>query len=120
MPAFVTERVAGLGGLAPVRIEPHVADLDRPFRRRGPGVGATQDGADASDHLARAERLDDVVVGAELEADDPIGFLTARGEHDDRHLRGSAQLAADVVAGAVRQHYVEQDEVGAEALRQIQ
>ena len=42
------------------------------------GLGAPRHGVDAGDQLAQAERLDDVVVGAELEADDPVDLL-ARG-----------------------------------------
>ena len=49
-------------------------------------------GADARDELAEAERLDDVVVGAELEADDAVDLLAPRGHHDDRHV-ASARAA---------------------------
>jgi hypothetical protein len=57
-----------------------------------------QDSADARGDLTGAERLHDVVVGAELEADDAIGLLTAGGEHDDRDLGVLAQRAGHVVA----------------------
>ena len=83
-----------------------------PSARGGGRGGAPQDGADPRDHLASAERLDDVVVGAELEADDAVGLLPARREDDDRHARRRPQLAADVEPGAVRQPDVEQDEIG--------
>src|SRR5581483_8689676 len=53
----------------------------------GAALGATQDRLDPRRQLARRERLRDVVVGAELEAGDTVGFLVTRGEHDDRHLR---------------------------------
>ena len=96
---------------------PDGADLER--RRLGwrcgaaaPSPGAAQHRPDPRGHLARAERLDDVVVGAELEADDAVGLLAAGGEHDDRDARALAQRAADVVAGAVGEHHVEEDEVG--------
>ena len=45
------------------------------------------------DHLGAAERLDHVVVGAELQAHDPLELRPARGEDDDRHL-GTATRAA--------------------------
>ena len=48
--------------------------------------GAAQHRADARDDLRGRERLDDVVVGADLEADDAVGLGPARGEHDDRHV----------------------------------
>ena len=42
-------------------------------------------------------------------------LLAARGQHDDRHVAGllaAAQAAADLDAGELRQHPVEQDEIG--------
>ena len=48
--------------------------------------------ADASDQLAEAERLHDVVVGAELEPDDTVDLVAARGDDDDRHVGSRAQL----------------------------
>src|SRR5664279_1909319 len=79
-----------------------VAHLHAPFvddDRSGPGSadacdcrrcarlgGAPQDAAHARDELARRERLGDVVVGAELEADDAIDLVAARGEKEDRHV----------------------------------
>ena len=50
------------------------------------GAASPHDRAHARDQLAGRERLDHVVVGAELEADDPIDLLAARGEHDDRDV----------------------------------
>ena len=95
------------------RVEPDGADLDRRVAGAGRRARAPQHRPDPRDHLAGAERLDDVVVGAELEPDDPVGLLAARREDDDRDARRRAQLAADVEPGAVREPDVEQDEVGA-------
>src|SRR6266852_8868471 len=62
--------------------------------------------------LHEAERLRDVVVGAELQADDLVDLLPARGEHDDRRVVATpAQLAADVEAALLRQHHIEDDHV---------
>ena len=44
---------------------------------------AAQQRAHARHELVGAERLGEVVVGAELEADDALRLLGARGEHDD-------------------------------------
>jgi hypothetical protein len=60
---------------------------------------------------SRAERLDDVIVGAKLEPDHAVGFFSSGGQHDDRHVRALAELAADVEAGAVGEHHIEQYEV---------
>ena len=79
------------------------------------GAGLTADaahvGADPGEQLARRERLGDVVVGADLEAEHAIGFLAARGHHDDRHVAAPAQLAAHLDAIAAGQHQVEHDAV---------
>ena len=44
---------------------------------------APQDRANSCDHLSGGKRFDDVVIGAELEADDPVHFIGARGDHDN-------------------------------------
>ena len=106
------EDVAVQRHLALGRIEAELSDLDRLVLGRRGRVGAAQHRSDACDHLAGAERLDHVVVGAQLEADDPVRLLAAGGEHDDRNLGGPAELAADVEARPVGQHHVEEHQVG--------
>ena len=85
MPASVTLRRS--------RVEAELADFERPAAASPDRAAAAQDRADARHDLASAERLDDVVVGAELETDHAVGLLPARREHDDRHLgaRGAAR-----------------------------
>ena len=39
---------------------------------------------DAGEELAEVERLDEVVVGARVEALDPVGWGVTRGEHEER------------------------------------
>ena len=65
--------------------------------------------------LADAERLGDVVVGADLEAEDLVDLVVAGGQHDDRNLAPGAEPAADLDPVEARHHHVEDDEV--EALR---
>src|SRR5215218_8797469 len=101
--------------LAPGGVEAYLADLERPVLTGLRCGNAAQDGADPRNDFAAAERLHHVVVGAELEPDHPVGLLAAGGEHDDRNLRALPQLAADVEAGAVGQHHVEEHEVGVAA-----
>ena len=75
---------------------------------------AAQQRGDPRGQLLRAERLGDVVVGAELEARDAIGFFAARRQHDDRDRRGrriGAQRLADPQAVQPRQHQIEDDEI---------
>ena len=67
---------------------------------------------DPRHELARAERLDDVVIGADVEADHLVGVTAARGEEHDGHVRHLAQLTAYLEAVEAGQHHVEQHEVG--------
>ena len=89
-------------------------DVAGPDRLAGLGrpVGPAQDGADAGDELARAERLGQVVVGTELEPEQLVELVVARREHDDRDRRVAAQLAGDVEAVEPGQAEVEDDQVG--------
>ncbi len=82
---------------------------------RGVGPGPPDHRAQPRHQLARAERLDDVVVGAAVEAAHPVGLLGARGQHDDRHRPGrgcAADLPAHLDPRDQRQHPVEQHRIG--------
>ncbi len=98
----------------PAGVEPHVADLDDvggidvELGHRNP----PQRGAYPGDQLPQSERLRDVVVGTDLQADDRVDLGVARRHHDDRDARPRAQLAAHVDARDLRQHDVEQHERG--------
>ena len=52
------------------------------------GRDPAQHGAHACDQLGRRERLGHEVVGAGLEAAQPVRLLAARRQHDDRQVRG--------------------------------
>ena len=79
------------------------------------GAGAPQHGAHARQQLGDRERLGDVVVGAQLEAEHLVGFGRAGGQHDDRRRdRARPQVAAHVEAVLLRQHHVEDHQVGRE------
>ena len=91
------------------RIERDRTPLDD--RRRAAGAAAQQR-ADPRRELGQLERLDDVVVGARVEALDAIGDRVARG--DDQHrprVAAPAQRAQHVEAFLARQPEVEQHEV---------
>src|SRR3954453_715438 len=85
--------------------------LGRPAALLGLG-GAAQDRLDASDQLARVERLGQVVVGAHLEPDDLVDVVVAGGQHQDWHVRGGADLPAHLEPVDVGQHQVEHHQVG--------
>jgi hypothetical protein len=75
-------------------------------------AGATEDGLDARDELARIERLRQVVVRAHLEADDLVDVLVAGAQHEDRHVGRLPDAPTDVDAVDVREHEVEDDQGG--------
>ena len=84
------------------------------FVRQRLGRRAAQQRLDARQQLARLEGLGQVVVGAQLEADDAVDGLAARGEHQQRQAARAgvgAQLAREVEAVAVGQHEVEHQRV---------
>ncbi len=111
--------MAGQG--ADLSVHPHLAraavDLEpaEAQQRIGRRCAAPQHGAQAGQQFARVERLGQVVVGAQLQADHAVGGIAPRGEHDDRHGAGCAQAGADLEAVAVRQHQVEDDRVRLQA-----
>jgi hypothetical protein len=64
------------------------------------------------EQLGEGERLGQVVVGAAVQAGDPVVDAVARGQHEDRRPHaGLPQLPADVEAVAAGQHHVQQDGV---------
>ena len=82
-------------------------------------VAAAEHGADARKQFARAERLGEVIVGAELEAHHPVGLVAPSGEHDDRDRRLVAEPAREVHAVFGLEPQVEQDEVDDLALEHL-
>ncbi|MNO52234.1 hypothetical protein D3C76_426500 [compost metagenome] len=74
---------------------------------------AAQHGVDACQQFAGGEGLDQVVVGAHFQADDTVGFIVARGEHQYRGglVFARAQLAAEHQAIVAGHHDVQHDQV---------
>jgi len=50
-------------------------------------------------------------LGAELEADDPVHVVAARGQHENRGAVGGAELAQHIEARDARQHHVEDQDL---------
>src|SRR5579862_6841355 len=99
----------------PVEIDDEVAVADHAAADRVGqiAIGASQVGLDPRQQLPQAERLRQVVVRAELEADDLVDLLVAGGEHQDGGLAArGADPAEHLEAVHGRQADVEQDEVG--------
>jgi hypothetical protein len=100
------DRLAGDGDVVRLLVEHHVAEREGAVALLR--LRPAEDRLHPRDELARRERLGQIVVGADLEPDDAIGLLVARGEHEDRHLRAHADVAADLEAVLARQADVEQ------------
>jgi len=75
-----------------------------------PSPRAAQQGAHPRHELARAEGFRQVVVGADLEAEDLVRLFPARGEHQDRDIALPADAAADLEPVRGRDHEVQNDE----------
>src|SRR3954449_3106322 len=86
-PAELGPGVGAGGGAAPPAVEAQHRLGDRAAL-----AGTAQERADAGDELARAERLDEVVVGAEVEPADAVVLGGLRREHHDRDVRVAAQV----------------------------
>ena len=78
------ELLAATGHLAGTGVQLEVGEAER--GRLVVGAESAQKRPDARDELLEGERLDEVVVGAGLEACDAVGDLVARGQHQDREL----------------------------------
>ena len=101
--------------LVRVGVQLQVADDERGAAARRP---AAQQRAQAREQLLALERLDEVVVGAGIEALDARVDRVARGQHQDRHVAAVlAQQPRDVDAVELGQAEVEDDEVGRELAR---
>ncbi len=81
--------------------------------RLGKRLGPPQYCLYPGQQFADGKRLGDVVIGAQLKADDFVHFLPTRREHDDRNRRPLAfKLLADVEPAHAWHHDVEDHEVG--------
>ena len=87
----------------------HVGELQRVVA----GAGAAQQRAHPRAQLLDGERLDEVVVGAGVEALDAVVDRVARGHDEDRdRVAAAAQRPADVEAADLGHQQVEHDRVG--------
>ena len=78
-------------------------------------ASATEHRAHARSELAKAERLGDVVVSADVESRHAIAFTRACRQHDDRHRRGVGTRPQDPAHLEPAQHgkvQIENDQIG--------
>jgi hypothetical protein len=94
------------------RIELEVGEAQR-LALVGRLAGAPQQGANARAQLVERERLDQVVVGARVQASHAVGDGVAGGEHEDRRaVAAAAHAPAHLEPVHVRHGHVQDDEVG--------
>ena len=96
------------------RVDAQLLDLDR---LAALGLGSPhappRGGVHARDELRHRERLHEVVVGADVERVDAVVLRAARADDDDRRPDALGPRALDhAPAVALRQHQVEDDDVG--------
>jgi len=70
---------------------------------------AADDGAEPGEELAGGECLGEIIIGADLEADDAVGFIATGSEHEDGDIAGFANLLEDLEAIDAWEHEVEDD-----------
>jgi hypothetical protein len=81
-------------------------------RLAGQRVDPPENGFHAGDQLQNAERLGDVVVRAELQAEHPVQLRGFRGQYQDRHeALVAAERTADAQPVGTRQAKVENHQV---------
>ena len=109
-----------IGDLVKIVVHVELADASAPglaFVGRGRHLGgAAQQCADARHQLARRERLADIVVGAELEADDTVRLPASRRQYDGWDVWVWKRRAQHVEPAAVRKRDIENQQIDGSAL----
>ena len=82
----------------------------RAFGRRG--RRAAERGLDPGEELRKAQWLGDVIVRAQLQPADLVGFGAAGSDEQDRHPAELADPLEDLPAIEAWQGHVEDDEIG--------
>src|SRR2546426_5513422 len=74
------------------------------------GLGPPKNRTHPRNEFAGGKRFREVVVGSQLEANDPIGFFVPRGQDQNRNISAAAEPPAELESVEVRQTEVEHDE----------
>ncbi len=93
------------------RIDLELPGLPRVAGLRPVGTRSPKERPDARRQLPRRERLDEIVVGTNREADDPVDLLGAGREHDHVGIRERPGLPQDFEPVKPGQHDVEHHDV---------
>ena len=109
------QRLAVPEDLMAVRVDGEVPCHRHGCGRSGGGVHsrAADVGSHPGDQLPHGEGLGNVIIGADLKTGHLVGLLLPCGEDDDGHVVALLpEGAAHVEADHLRQHHVQQDQVG--------
>jgi hypothetical protein len=101
------ERRAGARRQAGLLVHHDVAGFDR----RAEAACPPQHGTHPGEQLLEGERLDQVVVGAEFEAAQPVLHGVTGGQEDDRQVTRGAQLSRQLETVAAGEEHVEHREI---------
>jgi hypothetical protein len=77
------------------------------FDRRAEAAGSSEHGTHADEQLFECERLDQVVVGPELETLKPIVDRVAGRQEVDRQITSSTQSSRELEPIAIRDQHIE-------------
>ena len=80
----------------------------------------SEHGLNPGHQLLGIKGLDDVVVRAQLKAENLIKDFALGGQHDDRRVGLGADLSADLIAVDARQHQIQQNQLGLEGIEDLQ
>jgi len=114
---LVLGRGQGDPALAPVRlprpgVEPEVGEAQLPLLARV-GLPPPEADPDPGQQLVEGERLDQVVVGAGVEPDHPVGDGVAGRQQDHRQpVVGGPQAADHLQPAQPRHHHIEDHQIG--------
>ena len=101
-------------------VDLEVADGEHLLGRRAL-AGPAQDGADAGNELAGRERLDQVVVGTQLQAEDAVHLVVPGRQEQHGNGAAGTDLAADVEpVPCPREPHVEDDDPGVRLLEDLE
>src|SRR5690606_7691244 len=116
----VDRLAARRGQGAPGEVEPPAGEAHH-GGRGGAGAlsGPAQHAAHAGEQFAQMERLGDVVVGADLEADGAVDRVALAGQDHDADVRSLAEEAGQAAAVLAGHGEVDQGEVDALAAHQV-
>ncbi len=111
--------LAGTQVYGDISIDQRVVSVAGALRRRLHRTAA-QPGTDPRDEFPQGVRLDHVVVGPELQADDTVDLLGPTGQHDHRYFAGLPQPTQDGESIHPRHRDIEHHKIDFSGLEELE